>query len=140
MRPGAREALRAAIAESRDGWMRAGERAVAASPELAAASLGDDDLNQLLNGFEALMLEALEERGDETRRLFLETAVPALVAGGQTPASLVHGAAAFSVLLATEIVPLVSEEHRGETAGWLAGFLGAYCRDLVEAATVAEAP
>ena len=137
MTPELREQLSAAIGDSRDAMLALALRAVGDTPEMAARGYGEEDLRQLLNGFEALLVEELGGGGG-TREFFIGTAIPAMVADGQSPASLVQGAAMFGALVTSEIASRVDADARDDARVWLASFFGAYCRDVLVAATEAE--
>jgi hypothetical protein len=110
------------------------EAVVATTPSMAAGRYSREELKQLLNGFSALLKEALEERGSETYELFLSTAVPGMIADGQTTETLVEASASFGTLISMDLVAAVPEEHREAAAVWLAQFFGRYAGDVVRAA------
>ncbi|HVM18013.1 MAG TPA: hypothetical protein VM290_10575 [Gaiellaceae bacterium] len=134
-----RQALLDALEATRAEQLALARRAVAETPEMAGR-YGEEDVRQLLNGFETLLTESVDGGGSETREFFIGTAVPALVADGQSPASLVQGTVTFVTLLATQLGERLPPEHRDEGRVWLAGFFGGYCRDVVAAALEAEQP
>ena len=90
----------------------------------------DEELHQLLNGFEAMVVEALEGRGTQTRDLFVETAIPAVLAAGESPSGLVHNTVGFAILLTTHLLDSLPPEHRTEAGDWLAHFFADYCARL----------
>ena len=102
-------------------------------------ALDDHDLEQLMNGFESLLLEALEERGTEARDLFIETTVPGVIAAGlRTPDQLAGGTAAWGVLLSTALLSRLPDDQRQPAAVWLAGFFGDYAEAAARAAREAS--
>lgn len=119
--------------------LAAAEHVVAATPSMGPGRYSRDQLEQLLNGFCALLREALEESGNDTYEIFMETAVPAMVADGQTTGSLVQGSAAFATLLSMHLDEAVPAEHREGARSWLSRFFGRYVADVYSAAAQAEA-
>lgn len=119
--------------------LAAAERVVAMTPSMGPERYSREQLEQLLNGFSALLEEALEEAGSDTYELFIETAIPAVVADGQTTRSLVHASAAFGTLLSMHLVDAVPPEHREAARSWLSMFFGRYVSDVYVAAARAEA-
>ena len=97
----------------------------------------DDELDQLVRATIAILLEGLEG-GTETRNFVIETAVPAFVAQGETPATLAATSVTFAVMLSGLLSSKVSEKHRAETQAWIATFYGAYVRDVIQAAETAR--
>lgn len=136
MEPYRRELL-ALLERERGAIFALAERVVAQSR--LAGSLTSSDLEQLLHGFERLLVEALEQRGREVRSIFIETAVPAVVAQGQTPPELASAATAFGVMLSTHLVLQLPEDQRAAGLLWFADFFGDYVGDLVAAALEASA-
>ncbi len=64
----------------------------------------------------------------------MQTAVPALVASGQTPEQLVHGHVAFFMVLQARMVAAVPAELRDDAALWLARYAAAYTTEVLEVA------
>jgi len=104
----------------------------------AAEHWTDDDLDQLLRAFYGLLDEALTDESTATRSLFLETAVPAAVAAGETVASIAASISAWAVVLTSELVAELPPDERVRAAVWLADFFEAYARDVIVAAQKAE--
>lgn len=115
--------------------MRAREVLTAAGAQL---DWTDDDLRQILTGFAAMVREAAEGTGNSTRELFLDTAVPAAVAQGETPEHLLEMTVTWGVLIATELTAEVPADEREAALAWLAGFFGRYARDVHDAARRAQ--
>ena len=92
------------LADGHEELLAVVDRAVALRPA-GAPEYDRDTIEQLIHGFEQLMLEALDDTGNDTRRLFLETAVPAVVAAGETPATIARGIATFASLLTAVTAP-----------------------------------
>jgi hypothetical protein len=118
------------------------------APELRALaeSVQDEDADpsldeaageQFLRAFEALLREGFEGRRDQ-RDLVMETAVPALVATGQSSAELVEGHVAFFVILSARLLEEVPANLRDQAGPWLARYAGDYVREVTERAQEAE--
>jgi len=60
------------------------ERTSQITPESNPEDYSRGDIEQFLNAYEALVLEAMEGRGRETRDLIFDTALPGIVAEGHT--------------------------------------------------------
>ena len=119
------QAVRAALQD------KAALVALARAAQSATAGMGegrysDDELAQLVHGFTVLIDEALDGRADAFD-LFIETAVPGLLADGQTPSALVAGSATFVTLVTAHVLDRVPAPVRGEVAVWLAVYFGRYC-------------
>jgi hypothetical protein len=94
--------------------------------------------NQFLHAFAALMREGIEG-GREQREFVMQTAVPALLANGQTTLDMVRGHVAFYMALAPHLLAAIPEHLRDEASTWLALYAADYTRDVVEIALSAEA-
>ena len=114
------------------------KRVLAVTPGMGSDLYSDAELGQLLNGFKALLTEGLEETGSEVFDFFVDTAVPGLVADGQSAATLSQAAATFSVFCALWLAEGLSAPNREDGQVWLAGFLGRYVRAVAESARHAE--
>ncbi len=90
---------------------------------------------QFLRAFLALLREGIEG-GREQRELVMHTAVPALVAAGQTGPDMVRSHVAFYMALAPLLVAEVPEALREEATHWLADYAADY---TVEVLTIAMA-
>lgn len=111
---------------------------VAVVPEMAG-HYGEDELDQLVRGFAAVLAEAL--RGDERDQmeLLVGSAIPALVADGQTTSTLARAVGSLAVVVSTSLVRDLPEAERDDAAGWLAGFFGEYAQAVVDEARRLEA-
>lgn len=93
----------------------------------AGMPLTDEELEQLVHGFEQLLLEALEEAGTATRDFFVETAIPAIVASGRaTPDAMTGTITAWAVVLSVSLVGSLPEEEREAGTTWLSRFFDGY--------------
>lgn len=118
-------------------------RAVAESVGDADAEPGDElseaAQDQFLRAFTTLLREGLEG-GREQRELVMETAVPAIVASGQTSVlELVAGHVSIFVALTQRLVEAVPEAVRGDACVWMARYAAEYTREVTERALAAEA-
>ena len=102
------------------------------TPESNPEDYSRGDIEQFLNAYEALVLEAMEGRGRETRDLIFDTALPGIVAEGHTVGALVQSGVAMSVYLTHRLLARVPDEGREEAALWLASFYSGYTRETVE--------
>ena len=109
-------------------------RLEAVLPAAPTTTFAPEEIEQLLNAFEALVLEGLRAEGTETRDFLLETAVPAIVAGGQPPLDLLRSHIGVFVLLTERLCGAVPSEHAQDAALWLAGFFAGYGSDSTERA------
>jgi len=114
-----------------------------ADAELDPASQIDEfsqrDLEQFLNAYEALFMEALDGSSDETRRFVLETALPPVIATGQTALDLIRRNVASAVMFTHRVLPLITPERRDDAARWLAEFHASYAFDVASRALALEA-
>ena len=123
--------------------VRSGHDEIMRLARLRVADLGialdEPELEQLIHGFETLLLEALEGRGTDTRDFFLETAIPGVIqAGLQTRDEVVGGVAAWAVLLSTSLVERLPEESREPATLWLSRFFGDYAEATARVAREAQ--
>ena len=131
--PDVREALARALTELRPAMSEIAS-ALAQIVEGDAPAYPERDREQFLNAFETLMRDALEERGEETRRFVLETAIPGMLASGRTVLSLVEGHVAFFTLLNARLLEAMPAEMRDAAALWQAWYTGGFMRDVIEVA------
>ena len=131
--PAVREALGRALTEVRPAMPEIAA-SLAEVVGQAAPAYPERDQEQFLRAFETLMRDALEERGEETRRFVLETAVPGMLASGRTVLSLAEGHVAFFTLLTARLLELTPPELRDGAAVWLAWYAGGFMRDVIEVA------
>ena len=102
------------------------------TPESNPEDYSREDIEQFLNAYEALVLEAMEGRGRQTRDLIFETALPGIVAEGHSVGELVQSGVAMSIMLTHRLLEQVPAEERDAAAAWLAAFYSGYTRETVE--------
>jgi hypothetical protein len=136
MEPLARE-LKAALRDHRDLLFEVARQAYGSLSNPGIIRYGDEDLRRIVAGFETLLIEAVEGRS-ESMELFLETAIPALVASGRRLPDLMHTVVTFSVLLSSQLNELLPEPVRAQASLFLATFFGNYAERVAVAARQAE--
>ena len=102
------------------------------TPESNPEDYSRGDIEQFLNAYEALVLEAMEGRGRETRDLIFDTALPGIVAEGHGVGELVQSGVAMSVYLTHRLLEHVPAGDREAAALWLATFYSGYTRETAE--------
>lgn len=107
---------------------------VSARARGGATPFAQRDIEQLMRGFGAVMVEALEGASTADRALFVDTAVGGLMASGRDVGSLLAGVAAFGVTIAHALLPRVDAQHRDAAAAWLSRFFHEYAQCIVDAA------
>ena len=103
----------------------------------SAETLDDQATAQFLRAFVALLHEGIDG-GREQRDLVMSTAVPALVAAGQTETQLVQSHVTFFMALQGRMLAAVAPEHRHAAALWLADYAGTYTCEVLETAQAAR--
>lgn len=90
-----------------------------------------DSAEQMLHGVVAILEEALRGESSEFRKMFLETALPAVVEAGQTSWAdmLQNGLPCWGVLLGRLLI-LVKEPHRDAALSHLSRVMGEWWRDV----------
>jgi hypothetical protein len=89
------------------------------------------DIEQMIDGYIAVICEGAEERAPTTREFFLATVIPGLYAGGMSVAQLERGVVAWDVYAAAIVVQDLPAEHRSAAAKWFAMFFGTWNRDII---------
>ena len=134
-----REAIERAFAELRPRMIAH----AAADADLDPASRFDDfaegDLEQFLNAYEALFLEALHGSERTTRGFILDTALPPVIELGQTTLDIVRSNVISAVMMTHRMLPLIDAELRDDAARWLAWFYADYGYDVAKRAMAIEA-
>lgn len=126
----ARDELRRAFGELRPHIIANARRDADLDPDSQIGDFSDGDLEQFVNAYEALLHEALDGKGHETRDLILETALPPVLAKTGTVLTLVRSNVISAVMLSHRLLPLVRADVRDEAARWLAWFYSGYVEEL----------
>lgn len=108
------------------------------TPRALGAELADSDTEQLLHGLTTLVREALDGPSREKRRFILDTAIPGMLAHGDTALTLVESHVAFFTLLGHRLLQAVPDELQTAAARWLATFFAEYVREVTETALAVE--
>lgn len=135
--PRAAEVLEQAF-ESDEHLVGLARRILEDFPELGGDRYGDEDIAQILRAFGGLAIESLRGGDGSTREIFLTSAIPAVVAEGETPATLARSATLFGIVMSSEIGGSLEGEDKRAATAWLARFFGEYARDAVDAAMAAQ--
>ena len=101
-------------------------------PHSRIPEFSDGDLEQFINAYQAMFMEALDGSGRQTREMIFETALPPILDLGQTAVDMIRSNVISAVMLPYRLLPLVEPELRDEAARWLAGFHSGYAADLLE--------
>ena len=97
------------------------------------------DLEQFLNAYEGMFMEALEGKGHDKRDFILETALPPILAMGRSTIDMIRGNVVSAVMLTHRMLPLIAEEHRHEAARWLARYHSEYTYEIAQRGLAIEA-
>jgi len=135
----ARAEIADAFRQLRPSMIANAERDADLDPNSRLGDFSEQDLEQFLNAYEAMFMEALEGTGRATRDLILETALPPIIEFGQTSLDMVRSNVISAVMMTYRMLPLISDEHREEAARWLAAFHSGYSYELIERAQAVEA-
>lgn len=100
-------------------------------------ALDDEATEQFLHAFASLMHEGIDG-GHEQRDFVMVTAVPALVASGQSGEEIVRTTVAFFVALTARMLGELPAERRDEASLWLARYAAEYILELMAAASAAS--
>jgi hypothetical protein len=119
------------LAERRPYYVEVAPIVIGQNPEVDPGRYTQTDLAQFVGGIVACMTEALEERGRETIDFYLGSVIPAVIAAGETLASVNHASIGLFVYIAGDVAEHCPHEHRGECMRWLSKF----CADYVAAVT-----
>lgn len=133
--------MREIFQSKRDRWVQAAMLAmtqnVQAIPE-AQAPVNETDLNQMVDGFLSLLVEALEERPPETMNFYLETVIPGLVAMGGAFHGIVHTVVGWMTYVVVEVVAVLPAEHKEEATAWLSRFFAGYVAEIARIGSEAQ--
>lgn len=125
--------LARAFRENHDLLLATARTAMAENPD-APEGVTETDLEQLINGFQAVVLEDLEQTAARVRDVFIDDVVSVSVALGQSPGQLARSAAIYGVLLSHVLVERIEPDARDAALRWLARFWGAWSHDVVQRA------
>jgi len=89
------------------------------------------DMEQIISGLLAAIVEALEESSREQLTFFVETVIPGLIQNGESLSTIVHGTLVFITCVTADVSLSLQPEHRDEVIPWLANFWGEYASALV---------
>ena len=134
-----RAELKRAFSELRPHMIANARRDADLDPDSRIDDFQEPELEQFLNAYEAMFMEAVDGQSRETRDLVLETALPPVLEMSGTPLTLVRSNVLSSVMLAHRLLPLIPEDLREEAARWLAWFYSGYVEEMVERALAIEA-
>jgi hypothetical protein len=102
------------------------------------SAYGAQDFAQMIDGFLALLEEALTSTSSDVRTLYLETAIPSLLKTGTNPFALLTGTVGFAVVLSVNAVAGMPEGQREQAQRWLSAFFSDWMGELLRAAGVAS--
>jgi hypothetical protein len=126
----ARAALEEFFRPESPGLRRAAER-IRALDE--GPSYDDATTAQLLHGFATIVQEALGGGGREARDLYNASAAELVRSQERTVSSVAGSFVIAGAILADELAQTASGEGRTEAVDWLAGFVSAWSRELLDA-------
>ena len=106
---------------------------VALVPEMAG-NYGEDELDQLVRAFGAVVAESLAGSEREQMHLLAGSAVPALIADGQTTSTLARAVGSLAVVISASLLRDMPPAEQDDAAAWLAGFFGEYTKAIVDEA------
>lgn len=101
-------------------------------------SVSQRDVEQMIDAFIALLVEALETDSREVRTFFLGTVIPGLVSAGAPASSLLGGAVEFAILTSVDVAAELPKEERKPAQLWFARFFNAYLTEMVQVAEEAS--
>src|SRR3712207_4672806 len=109
-------------------------------PDSQLERFSDEDIEQIVNAYEALFLESLHDTGRTMRDLVFDTALkPVLDETGQTALGVIRSQVISAVTMSHRLVPMVSEDLREEAVFWLAGFYSQYTYEIAQRVMALEA-
>jgi len=124
--------------ERREQYVRFIERLIAKAPPHEVRDHTPDAGRQMSDGHVTVVVEALEERGDEMRTTYMETLIPSVVAAGVSLRGVVGGSVEFSQLIAADVVSRLPEEDRTAATEWFADFYAGFVTQVADIATRAR--
>ncbi|MDI1443205.1 hypothetical protein [Polyangium sp. 6x1] len=91
-----------------------------------------DALSQIIEGYMAMITEALEGRDPpEIATMYFETIIPSLVAAGERVDSMVHVTVGMMVLMADDVGRHVNPDIRATTMDWLSKFFATWVTRII---------
>ena len=127
-----RQKLAAHLRTRRDAYVKLAFDEVRPSADPNVPGLTLRDVEQMIDGFIALVVEGLVGESREVRELYLDTVIPGLVAGGHTTtARLAADVAQFGISVSLDAVGALPESDRAEGGRWIAKFFHEYIHDLI---------
>lgn len=128
--PSATEHLLALIQRDREALVRETSDAAYAAGSI---KLERESTEQMMRGVIAVVEEAVEGKGTDTRDMFLQTALPGVIAAGKTSWSdMLHdGLPCWGVLIG-KLVVAADDEHREEVLQILSRLQGTWWKDVSE--------
>lgn len=119
----------------RDAYVQATLDVVAMGPpQPGAPPLGRRDVEQMIDGFLAMLTEALDGEAREVRTFFLETLIPSLVGSGTPLDGIVGGVVELAIIVSIDVAEWLPPEERAEARSWLARFFNEYVAELIRVA------
>lgn len=93
---------------------------------------GYDALAQIMDGYLAMIAEALEERDPpEIATMYFESVIPNIVAAGERVDSMVHVSVGVMILMADDIGRHVDPEIREPAVDWLSQFFATWITRII---------
>jgi hypothetical protein len=91
-----------------------------------------EELEQMANGFFAMLAEGLQGTSSEIRTFYLETLLPSLRDSGVKAKPMIGGSARVILQLTGSLVAAVPAGERANATAFLARFLGDYLGDIAD--------
>jgi hypothetical protein len=124
----------------REAYIEITRIATTSNPGRLQAELTDQDRKQIVDGFLAVLTEALEDRGSDTRNFFLSTVIPGLVNSGEDISMIIQQTVSWSLHVTADVGRCLSDENRQEGVAWIAQFLATYTGDVARAGKLGGPP
>jgi hypothetical protein len=134
-----RDELTRAFAELRPRMRELAEANASVDPKPRLDEFSDADIEQFVNAYEAMFLEALQGESRQVRELVFDTALEPMMASGQTALDMLRSNVISSVTMSHRLLRAVREDVREDAVLWLAGFYSSYTAELAERALAIEA-
>lgn len=131
--------IAAHVRSRRDAYVQHTLAATALQPAPAGATpLGQRDIEQMIDGFLALLNEALTTDSRDIRTFFLETVIPGLIQSGTPAPGIIGGVVGFAVFVSGDAAEGVGPEDRPAVSQWFSQFWSEYVTDMVRVSTEAS--